>query len=100
MTDNATPTADAGLAPLRDELDGIDRQLLDVIKARLDVCCRIAEHKREHGVPMMQPHRISAVQGRAAEYAAANGIEPAFLCRLFELIVEETCRLEDRIIES
>jgi chorismate mutase len=100
MTDSTKPTMDAGLAPLRDELDGIDRQLLDIIKARLEVCCRIAEYKRQHGVPMMQPARISVVQDRAAEYAAANRIEPGFLRRLYELVVDETCRIEDRIIEG
>jgi hypothetical protein len=39
----------------------------------VDVCRSIAVYKREHGVPMMQPHRIGVVQQRAARFAEANG---------------------------
>jgi len=83
---------------LRDELDGLDRTLLEAVKLRLDCCCRIGLHKRDHAIPMMQPHRIGVVQERAAAFAAEHGVSPAFLCALYELIIKETCRLEDEII--
>jgi chorismate mutase len=47
---------------------------------------------------MMQPHRIGVVQARAAAFAAEHGLSPAFLHALYELIITETCRLEDEII--
>lgn len=90
--------ADAVLQALRDELDAIDHELLAVVRDRLAVCCRIGLHKKAHAVPMMQPARIGVVQQRAAAFAAANGLSADFLRRLYELIIEETCRLEDEII--
>lgn len=99
-TTSAAEAGPAGLAGLRDELDRIDLQLLDTLKARMDVCVRIAEYKREHAVPMMQPHRIGVVHERAARYGAENGVDQAFLRRLYELIIEETCRVEDLVIDS
>ncbi|HEY8373614.1 MAG TPA: chorismate mutase family protein [Pseudonocardiaceae bacterium] len=92
--------AEAGLAGLREELDRIDEQLLDVLRARLDCCVRIARYKREHSVPMMQPHRIAVVHEHAARYGAKHGIDQAFLRRLYELIIEETCRVEDLVING
>lgn len=86
------------LQALRDELDGLDRTLLETLRQRLDCCCRIGLHKRDHAIPMMQPHRIGVVQERAAAFAAEHGISPAFLRALYELIITETCRLEDEII--
>ncbi|WP_445288170.1 chorismate mutase family protein [Variovorax atrisoli] len=83
---------------LRDELDGLDRSLLHILRQRLDCCCRIGLHKREHAIPMMQPHRIGVVQERAAVFAAEHGMSPEFLRALYELIITETCRLEDEII--
>jgi len=83
---------------LRDELDGLDRTLLETVRRRLDCCCRIGLHKRDHAIPMMQPHRIGVVQQRAAAFAAEHGVSPAFLRGLYELIITETCRLEDEII--
>lgn len=86
------------LQALRDELDGLDGILLETLQQRLDCCCRIGWHKRDHAIPMMQPHRIGVVQERAAAFAAEHGMSPAFLRTLYELIITETCRLEDEII--
>ncbi|TCO62743.1 chorismate mutase family protein [Actinocrispum wychmicini] len=86
------------LTELREELDGIDGRLLDIIRQRIECCVRIAHHKREHNVPMMQPHRIGIVQNRAAEYGSVHGIDQDFLRRLYTVIVDETCRVEDIVI--
>ncbi|SOE06210.1 chorismate mutase [Variovorax sp. YR752] len=86
------------LQSLRDELDGLDRTLLETLRQRLVCCCRIGLHKRNHAIPMMQPHRIGVVQERAAVFAAEHGMSPSFLRALYELIITETCRLEDEII--
>lgn len=91
-------SAEAVLQALRDELDAVDHRLLAAVRDRLAVCCRIGLHKKTHAVPMMQPARIGVVQQRAADFAAANGLSGAFLRRLYELIIDETCRLEDEII--
>lgn len=89
-----------GLSRMRDELDGIDMRLLDAVRDRIECCVRIAYHKREHAVPMMQPHRIGVVQDRAANYGAKNGVSQAFLSRLYDLIIEETCRVETLVIDE
>ena len=86
------------LASLRDELDGLDETLLETLRRRLDCCCRIGLHKRAHAIAMMQPHRIGVVQARAAAFAAVHDMNPDFLRSLYELIITETCRLEDEII--
>jgi 4-amino-4-deoxychorismate mutase len=91
---------DEALEDLRAELHAIDGEFLDVLRRRLECCVRIGEHKRVHGVPMMQPGRIAIVQDRAAKYAATHGIDSAFLRRLYEMVIAETCRLEDAVIEG
>jgi chorismate mutase len=86
------------LQALRVELDGLDKTLLETLRQRLDCCCRIGLHKRDHAIPMMQPHRIGVVQERAAAFAAEHGMSPVLLRALYERIIAETCRLEDEII--
>jgi chorismate mutase len=95
---NRPDSAADDLERLRAELDALDRVLLDTVRDRIRCCVRIAHVKRRHGVPMMQPHRIGHVQGRAAVYARRHGIDAAFLRRLYDLIIEETCRVEDLVI--
>ncbi len=90
--------ADLNLDELRARLDRIDAELLDKIRDRIECCVEIARYKRAHGVPMMQPHRIDIVHRRAAGYGATHGVDQTILRRLYELIIEETCRVEDEII--
>jgi chorismate mutase len=86
------------LERLRAQLDTLDQVLLETVRDRMRCCVRIAGVKRRHGVPMMQPHRIAIVQQRAASYAAQHGIDATFLHRLYQLIIDETCRVEDLVI--
>ena len=90
--------SETGLDQMRAELDVLDERLLDVVRERLAVCTRIARHKSAHGVPMMQPHRIGVVHARAARYGHTHGIDEDFLRRLYELVIEETCRIEDLVM--
>ena len=96
--DSSNEEAQQILQALRDELDALDRTLLETLRQRLECCCRIGMHKRDHAIPMMQPRRIGVVQERAAAFAAEHGMSPTFLRALYELIITETCRLEDEII--
>jgi chorismate mutase-like protein len=86
------------LERLRAQLDALDQALLDTMRDRIRCCVRIADVKRRHAVPMMQPHRIAIVHERAASYAAEHGIDAEFLHRVYDLVIDETCRVEDLVI--
>lgn len=88
------------LEMLRADLDRIDAEFLAALGARVEVCRSIAYYKREHGVPMMQPHRIGVVQQRAARFAEENGLDLTFMKQMYDLIIGETCRIEDLIIDA
>lgn len=98
MAENGVERPSDMLEVLRGELDRIDVVLLGAVRDRMACCVRIAAHKREHAVPMMQPARIEVVQQRAADYAETHGLDAGFLRRLYELLIEEACRLEDLVI--
>lgn len=88
-------TRSPDLEDLRAKLDRIDARLLEQLRDRINCCLEIADYKREHGVAMMQPQRIAVVQERAARYGAEHGIDGDFLRALYDLIIAETCRVED-----
>lgn len=86
------------LEDLRAQLELIDDALLESVRERIACCVQIAEVKQRGAVPMMQPHRIRRVHERAAAYAAENGLDATFLHRLYDLIIEETCRVETLVM--
>jgi chorismate mutase len=88
------------LDALRARLDAVDGHLLDTLAERIECCKKIAEVKRQNGVSMMQPNRIGLVQRNAAKYGRDNGISQDFLRCLYDVIIAETCRIEDLVIRD
>jgi chorismate mutase-like protein len=86
------------LETLREEIDRLDAELLDVVRRRLAACASIAELKRGNGIPMMQRERLESVRRRARCFSTEHDIDGDFLEGLFDLIASEACRMEDAII--
>jgi chorismate mutase-like protein len=82
------------LNDLRNTLDGLDAQLIDVLGQRFAICERVAAYKKAHRIPMMQHGRIEKVKQQAAARGSSMGITSDFVSRLYDLIIGEACRLE------
>ena len=100
IVDTKAVDPDVILGDRRNELDALDVQLLDVLRRRIECCVSIAELKREHDIPMMQPGRVGVVHQRAEAFGREHGINTDFLRSLYEVIITETCRVEDLIIDE
>jgi len=88
----------ADLADLRQIIDGIDDRLLALLGERIAVAERVAAYKRTTGIAVRLPDRIEAVKARCAERGAACGLDPIYVRELWDRIIEETCRIEERLI--
>lgn len=86
------------LGRLRGELDEVDLRLIETVAQRFAICRSIAELKRQHGIPMMQPQRIEYVLKRCAELGRESNLDGAFTRKLYELLIAEACRQEDEIV--
>lgn len=53
------------LRELRDQIDQIDRQMVALFEQRMSVVCRVAEFKREQGMPILQRYREKIVLEKA-----------------------------------
>lgn len=87
-----------GLDALRSELDLADARLLEALRQRFELCGRIAQHKKRHAIPVLQPKRIEFVLTRVAAFAAVHGLRGDFVRALYERIIQECCRHEDEVI--
>jgi len=86
------------LEEYRGEIDRLDARLLELLAERLRLCCRVAEYKREHGLPVLQPERATQVVERVLAEANRLGLDDRFVRSLYELIMAEACRLEEEIV--
>ena len=54
---------------LRDQIDSIDRDLVELFKARMAVLTQIAEYKRENGMPILDSAREEELLMKISELA-------------------------------
>ncbi len=97
LTQTGTSTI---LQPLRERLDSINLQVVDLLSERMKLCMDIAELKAAHGIAMMQPGRISYVLDMIKERSLASGLRPEYTESVFNLIIAETCVREDVLINQ
>lgn len=95
-----TGAPDTGLGSFRTRLDRIDEQLVELFAARFDICREIAEHKRVHGIPMMQGDRVAEVRANYERRGAELHVPVAFTAGFFELMIAATCALEDELMAA
>ncbi len=82
------------LPELRERIDQLDRQLLEVLAERLAVCREVAEHKAKVGANVIQPERVREVLTSRSAWAVELGVEPEFAEQIVRVMLAETHRIE------
>ena len=95
----AMPTANLSeashlLAPLRDQIDLLDRELLSLIAKRMAVSRRIASIKHDAHLPVYQQARWADVMADRLRLAAELGLDEHFIKKLLESIHAESVRVQ------
>ncbi|MEZ8013334.1 MULTISPECIES: bifunctional chorismate mutase/prephenate dehydrogenase [Vibrio] len=76
------------LNELRDQIDAVDKQMLDLLAQRLALVERVGEVKSEHGLPIYVPEREAAMLASRRQEAEKIGVPP----QLIEDILRRTMR--------
>jgi chorismate mutase len=88
------------LLSLRSEIDEIDRRLVDLLAARFGVIERVAGLKFAAGIPARIQSRIGKVVQQNEAAGRSRGIPRRAAAHIWEVIVEESCKLEERLLEQ
>lgn len=67
--DRASAAAQAELSRLREEIERVDRAMIELIATRVRLAREVGAAKRSAGLPTLDPAREAAVIRRAAELA-------------------------------
>ncbi|PKF51701.1 bifunctional chorismate mutase/prephenate dehydrogenase [Enterovibrio nigricans] len=78
----------AELSCLRDQIDEVDKQMVELLARRLALVSEVGEVKSEHGLPIYAPDREAAMLASRREEAASKGVPPD----LIEDILRRTMR--------
>jgi chorismate mutase/catechol 2,3-dioxygenase-like lactoylglutathione lyase family enzyme len=89
---NQQPTP--SLADLRQRIDDLDRQLVEVLTQRIAVCHEVARIKEHSDTPIIQPERVRNVLESRRQLAIDSLIDPDFVEDVMRVVLAETHRIE------
>jgi len=76
------PPVDPTVQRLRGEISDVDRAILDVVNARIELVARLKRHKDEVGLPFLDPDRerelVAELDGKNAGPLSADGLRELY----------------------
>ncbi len=86
------------LLQCRDDIDNIDKQILQLLEQRMDVAKDIAEYKLSHNQSISDVTREHIKLQKLREMAKAHGLPSSYISDLYKLIMKNTCSIEQQHI--
>lgn len=102
LTVRRTDRIDAGreLRLFREQIDHLDKQMIQLLAARLDLVRQIAAVKAQNGMTAFQPKRWEELQRQRTMQAQEMSLDPGFVKELFEKIHAESIRIQEQEISN
>jgi chorismate mutase len=88
------------LTLLRQQIDRIDDELLELLSRRMSVAREIGHYKLEHHMPAVQAGRYNALMERRVKDAESLELGTDFMRTVLEAIHEESVRQQIEILEK
>lgn len=93
-------TTTEGIKQLRQQIDDLDNQLIDLLSKRMRVSREIGQYKKEHNMTVFQANRYNEILEKRGAQASQCGIDPECVAEIFEQIHQESVRQQIEIINK
>lgn len=95
-----THHATESLATLRQQIDTLDNELLDILSKRMNVSREIGRYKRRHSMPVVQSGRFNDIIKSRVSLGEQMGLGAPFLKDVLLAIHDESVRLQIDILND
>lgn len=90
---NSPERNDINLQDLRQEIDAVDNQLLQLLNQRATLVCKVGELKKTHNVPVVHTDREQSMLARLCRQNSGP-LPDEMLTELFQQIIDTMKRLQ------
>lgn len=98
LRDETTTTENLTL--LRQQIDRINDELLELLARRMRVTCEIGQYKKEHHMPVIQQNRYNDLMERLVKNGEELGLPEDFIRSILASIHEESVRQQLDIVNG
>lgn len=93
-------TSTESLTLLRQQIDGIDNELIEILNKRMRVSREIGQYKKEHGMPILQAARYDDLMQKRVKQGEEMGMSADFMKALLQVIHEESVRQQINVLNK
>ncbi|GAB2460411.1 cytochrome c4 [Hymenobacter qilianensis] len=86
------------LAKLRDQINHIDDEIMQLISSRMAVAEKIGTYKKENDITILQPNRWNEILDRGVKKGAKLGLTKDFILKYFDAIHLESINRQNRVM--
>ncbi len=94
------PDFETRLDVLRNRIDAIDTELLEILSSRIEIVKQIGKYKKENNVTALQINRWAQLMENRVNLGKKLDINDKFVQTLFQLIHEDSVRMQTEIMDS
>lgn len=88
------------LQNLREQIDRVDTELVELYKRRMDIAREIGKYKKEHSMPVVQESRYDDLIKSRVAAAVQMGMAPDFMKTVLQAIHEESVRQQLEVLND
>lgn len=88
------------ISDLRNQIDRLDNDLIDLLAKRMRVSREIGQFKKEHDMTVLQASRYDEILGNRIDKAKAAGMDGDFMKIIMQAIHEESVRQQMAILQN
>ncbi|MCL2119417.1 MAG: bifunctional 3-deoxy-7-phosphoheptulonate synthase/chorismate mutase type II [Planctomycetaceae bacterium] len=86
------------LSSLRNRIDHLDEQLLDLLAERMRISCEIGTYKKEHNMPVLQSTRYNEIVEERIRLGCTKALNSQFVREILLEIHEESVRQQMEVM--
>lgn len=85
---------------LRNRIDALDRELLEVLSSRMEIARQIGRYKKENNVTAFQVGRFSEIMEKRVKLGESLNLNGHLVHQLFQHIHEDSVRMQTEIMDE
>lgn len=92
------PNFDNRLERLRQMVDSIDEELLEVLAKRMRLIEKIGDYKKENNITIFQPQRLSEIRETRSDFGKKLHLDEDFIRKVLKDLHDESIRFQTEIL--
>lgn len=87
----------ANLKDFREEIDKIDKNIINLLLERVEVVKDVAQYKKKHDLPIYNPEREAELLQSRTKMAQDRGLDKEYIEKIFILLMEYSKYVQGKI---